>query len=40
LEITARALAKELKVSERTICHDIADLQASGVPIDGAASGL
>jgi predicted DNA-binding transcriptional regulator YafY len=35
--ITARALAEELEVSERTIYRDIADLQASGVPIDGAA---
>ena len=35
--ITARALGEELEVSERTIYRDIADLQASGVPIDGAA---
>jgi len=35
--ITARALGEELEVSERTIYRDIADLQASGVPIDGVA---
>lgn len=35
--ITARALSEELEVSERTIYRDVADLQASGVPIDGAA---
>lgn len=34
---TAARLAERLEVSERTIYRDIADLQASGVPIDGAA---
>ncbi|GMR20439.1 MAG: YafY family protein [Gammaproteobacteria bacterium] len=34
---TAHWLAKELEVSARTIYRDIADLQASGVPIDGEA---
>ncbi|MHA3977447.1 helix-turn-helix transcriptional regulator [Halovulum sp. GXIMD14794] len=34
---TARKLAEKLEVSERTIYRDIADLQASGVPIDGEA---
>ena len=35
--VTAAALAERLEVSERTIYRDIADLQASGVPIDGEA---
>lgn len=35
--VTARALANQLKVSERTIYRDIADLIASQVPIEGAA---
>ncbi|MCG8443616.1 MAG: YafY family transcriptional regulator [Caulobacterales bacterium] len=35
--LTARRLAEALEVSERTIYRDIADLQASGVPIDGEA---
>jgi predicted DNA-binding transcriptional regulator YafY len=35
--ITARRLAEQMEVSERTIYRDIADLQASGVPIDGEA---
>jgi len=35
--VTAAALAERLEVSERTVYRDIADLQASGVPIDGAA---
>ena len=35
--ITARMLADRLEVSERTIYRDIADLQGSGVPIDGEA---
>jgi predicted DNA-binding transcriptional regulator YafY len=35
--VTARLLGGKLEVSERTIYRDIADLQASGVPIDGEA---
>jgi predicted DNA-binding transcriptional regulator YafY len=35
--VTASALAEKLEVSVRTIYRDIRDLQASGVPIDGAA---
>ncbi len=35
--VTARQLAERLEVSERTIYRDIADLQGSGVPIDGEA---
>ena len=35
--LTARVLAERLEVSERTIYRDVADLQASGVPIDGEA---
>jgi len=35
--VTAARLAERLEVSERTIYRDIADLQASGVPIDGEA---
>jgi predicted DNA-binding transcriptional regulator YafY len=34
--VTARALADHLKVSERTIYRDVADLIASQVPIEGA----
>ena len=34
---TAAQLARWLEVSERTIYRDIADLLASGMPIDGAA---
>jgi predicted DNA-binding transcriptional regulator YafY len=34
---TARMLADELEVVPRTIYRDIADLQGSGVPIDGEA---
>ncbi len=35
--VTARQLAETLEVSERTIYRDMADLIASGVPIDGEA---
>ena len=35
--ITADKLADELEVSTRTIYRDIASLQASGIPIEGAA---
>ena len=35
--LTARRLAEELEVSERTIYRDVADLMASGAPIDGEA---
>lgn len=35
--VTAARLAERLEVSERTIYRDIADLQSSGVPIDGEA---
>ena len=35
--VTARQLAERLEVSERTIYRDIADLQGSGVPVEGAA---
>ncbi len=35
--VTAARLAERLEVSERTIYRDIADLQTSGVPIDGEA---
>ena len=35
--VTAARLAEKLEVSERTIYRDIADLQASGVPVDGEA---
>lgn len=35
--VTARMLAERLEVSERTIYRDIADLQSTGVPIDGEA---
>ena len=34
---TAATLAEQLEVSERTIYRDIADLQGSGVPVDGEA---
>lgn len=35
--VTARDLGERLEVSERTIYRDIADLVASGVPIEGEA---
>lgn len=35
--VTARMLADKLEVSERTIYRDIADLQGSGVPVEGEA---
>jgi predicted DNA-binding transcriptional regulator YafY len=35
--VTARRLAEMLEVSERTIYRDVADLMASGVPIEGEA---
>jgi predicted DNA-binding transcriptional regulator YafY len=35
--VTARALAEQLRVSERTIYRDISDLIQSKVPIEGAA---
>lgn len=35
--VTALMLSQRLEVSERTIYRDIADLQTSGVPIDGEA---
>jgi predicted DNA-binding transcriptional regulator YafY len=35
--VTAQMLAGRLEVSERTIYRDIADLQSTGVPIDGEA---
>ena len=35
--VTARQLAERLEVSERTIYRDIADLQGTGVPVEGAS---
>ncbi len=35
--VTAQMLGTRLEVSERTIYRDIADLQSTGVPIDGEA---
>ena len=35
--VTAKMLSERLEVSERTIYRDVADLMASGVPIDGEA---
>ncbi len=35
--VTARQLAEQLEVSERTIYRDIADLQGTGVPVEGEA---
>jgi predicted DNA-binding transcriptional regulator YafY len=37
LPVTAQRLAEELEVSRRTVYRDVADLQASRVPIDGEA---
>lgn len=34
---TAKRLAERLEVSERTVYRDVADLQASGIPITGEA---
>ena len=34
---TAAFLAERLQVSDRTVCRDVADLMAQGVPIDGEA---
>jgi len=36
-QITAKALAERLEVSERTIYRDIQDLSLSGVPVEGEA---
>ena len=35
--VTARRLAETLRVSPRTVYRDVADLQLSGIPIEGAA---
>src|SRR5260221_8529605 len=35
--VTARRLAETLRVSARTVYRDVADLQLSGIPIEGAA---
>ena len=35
--VTARMLAEQLEVSERTIYRDVQDLMGSGIPIDGEA---
>lgn len=35
--VTARQMAAELEVAERTVYRDIADLMAAGTPIDGEA---
>jgi predicted DNA-binding transcriptional regulator YafY len=35
--VTAKMLGERLEVSERTIYRDIADLQSTGVPVDGEA---
>ncbi len=35
--VTARQLAEKLEVSDRTIYRDIADLQGTGVPVEGEA---
>ncbi len=38
--VTAQMLGGRLEVSERTIYRDIADLQSTGVPIDGEGGAL
>jgi predicted DNA-binding transcriptional regulator YafY len=35
--VTARQMAQELEVSERTVYRDVADLVAAGAPVDGEA---
>jgi predicted DNA-binding transcriptional regulator YafY len=35
--VTARRLAQELEISERTVYRDVRDLQLSGIPIEGEA---
>jgi predicted DNA-binding transcriptional regulator YafY len=35
--VTAKMLSERLEVSERTVYRDIADLQSTGVPVDGEA---
>jgi biotin operon repressor len=35
--VTAAALARELQVSERTICRDLSELAAQGAPVQGEA---
>lgn len=35
--VTARTLAEKLEVSERTVYRDMADLMASGLPVEGEA---
>ena len=35
--VTARRLAEQLEVSDRTVYRDIRDLQLAGIPIEGEA---